>query len=189
MNYEPSDEQKLKDRQESIFWCQRLLDHPDSWCVLDTETTGLNPKSCRVVEVSVMDGRGDSLIDTLVNPEISISADSSRIHGISDLQVINSPTIRELWADLLKAVDGRMIVAYNSAYDKSVLRYEAYRNGLSEIPSDWECAMIRYSAFVGEWDPRFKNYRYQKLPSAGHRSILDCRVTLDLLHMMSQASV
>lgn len=184
MRTEPDDEQRHHDRTASIMWSRELLKDPHSWCIIDTETTGLNPKHCRVVEITVLDGEGNLLFDSLVNPALAIPQEVSKIHGISDAHVSASPAIFELWPKFKEAVAGRRLIAYNSAYDRAVLHHEASRHELESIGGNWECAMTRYSAFVGAWNPRFGNYRFQKLPSAGHRALVDCQVTLDLVHLM-----
>lgn len=189
MVVEPNDEQRLRDRKESIFWSRGLLENIDNWCVIDTETTGLNPRFARVVEITVLGANGDIIFDSLINPGISIPAEVSQIHGISDHDVVEAPTISGIWNELAATIEGKILVAYNSQYDRSILQFEALRHGLEPIASVWDCAMKRYSAYVGAWDSRFGNYRFQKLPSAGHRSRLDCKVTLDLLRAMSETQV
>lgn len=189
MVVEPGNEQRLLDRKESIFWSRALLENVDNWCIIDTETTGLNPRFARAVEITVLGVSGDVIFDSLVNPGISIPAEVSRIHGISDSDVADAPIIAGIWEELELAIQGKVLIAYNSRYDQSILQFEALRHGLRPIASAWECAMKRYSAYVGAWDSRFGNYRFQKLPSAGHRSQIDCKVTLDLLRTMSEAQI
>ena len=49
------------------------------------------------------------------------------------------------------------------------------------------CAMIAYSRFVGEWDSRKNDYRFQRLPSGDHSAAGDCRATLRLIQLMACA--
>lgn len=185
---EPNEEQRELDRNKAIDWSRKLLNDRSAWCIIDTETTGLNPKSSRVVELTVLGGDGDIKLESLINPACEIPAEASRIHGITYDQVANAPTISEIWPKLRNETDGKLLIAYNSEYDRSILHYEAERYGLSSPAWTWECAMIQYSSFIGNWNSRFGNYTYQKLPSAGHRSYLDCKVTLDLIVMMAHAN-
>ena len=121
--------------------------------------------------------------ETLVNPETEIPEGASRIHGISNLDVVNSPTMTEVWPELLATVENRLLLCYNVNYDKPLLANEAARRGLTPIDSTWQCVMLRYAAFVGE--PGYGGYRYQKLPSAGHRAKDDCLATIELIHKMA----
>ena len=45
--------------------------------------------------------------------------------------------------------------------------------------------MLMYAQFVGEWNPRHGDYRWQRLPSGDHSAIGDCRATLALIHKMA----
>lgn len=103
--------------------------------------------------------------------------------------MIDAPLITEVWPELMDVTKGKLLIAYNSAYDRAILDNEAFRNGLQIISGRWECAMIQYSSYVGSWNSRFGNYTFQKLPSAGHRSYLDCKVTLDLIRAMADTEI
>ena len=181
---EPSGEQRLADRAKAIEWSRQLLENPEDWCIIDTETTGLNPRYSRVVEVSVLNGFGDLVLDTLINPGVAIPDEVAAIHGISNELVVGSPSMMEAWADLQEVTRDKLLLAYNSSFDRGMLFYEAIRNDLPKLKSNWDCVMVKYSAYVGAWNSRFGNYQYQKLPSAGHRSHVDCQVTLDLVRLM-----
>lgn len=185
---EPNEVQRELDRKKAIDWSRKLLNDRNLWCIIDTETTGLNPRSSRVVELTVLGGDGAVKLETLINPECEIPFEASRIHGITSDQVVDAPTISEIWPELVNVTQGKLLIAYNSEYDRSILHYEAERCGLNSPPWNWECAMIQYSTYMGKWNSRFGNYTYQKLPSAGHRSYLDCKVTLDLIIMMAHAN-
>lgn len=45
--------------------------------------------------------------------------------------------------------------------------------------------MLQYSRFVGEWMEDKRDYRWQRLPDAGHNAVADCRATLELVKMMA----
>lgn len=186
---EPSKEQRSVDRAIAIEWSRQLLLDRDAWCIIDTETTGLNPKFSRVVELTVLGGDGDVKLESLIDPKCDIPLEVSRIHGITSDQVSGAPTLSEVWDDLLRVTRGKLLIAYNSSYDRSILDNEAMRYGLKVPQWDWQCAMVKYSSFIGKWNSRFGNYTYQKLPNAGHRSYQDCKVTLDLIIMMAQVDI
>jgi DNA polymerase III epsilon subunit-like protein len=95
--------------------------------VLDTETTGLDPKTDAIVELAWAIVRGDGTVlssdCTLINPGRPISADAFRIHGISDSDVANAPTLEqaveshsELHTPVLTAV------CHNAGFDSVFLR-------------------------------------------------------------------
>lgn len=110
-------------RDEQIRWARELLARPsDSWCVLDTETTGLDEAS--VVEVAVVGPDGTAVFEALVNPGKPIPAEASAIHGICDEDIKEAPTFEQIMPHLQEAIRGRVVVVYNLGFDKGVLRGE-----------------------------------------------------------------
>ena len=75
--------------------------------VLDTETTGLDARAARLVQIGalrIVSGAvcPDQSFDTLVRPGIPIPAVSTAIHGINDSHVASAPTFAEVWPRLEK---------------------------------------------------------------------------------------
>ncbi len=113
---------------------QAILETPIT--ILDFETTGLNPGVDRVVEISVMridPGRDPELIlDTLVNPQRRMAA--TEIHGITDDDVADAPVFEEVAGNLVKALSGTVLAAYNVYFDMRFLDYELNRAGVADSP-------------------------------------------------------
>ncbi|MFF8414923.1 exonuclease domain-containing protein [Streptomyces omiyaensis] len=164
--------------------------------VLDTETTGLDAEAC-VVELAVISGSGDVLVDTLVNPGRPIPAAASEIHGITDEAVAGAPSFGQVLVGLTAALDGRRCLIWNAPYDEGVLRWELtrhYRAAGHEDPAAsaaaWldgmtlEDAMVPYSDWYGDWNDYFGNYQWQPL-GGGHRALGDVRAVLDRLREMA----
>jgi DNA polymerase-3 subunit epsilon len=176
------------DRRKSIEWSRALLAAPSQWVVLDTETTGLGLTD-EVIQVAVVAPDGSALLDSLVRPASrgDIPAQASAIHHITIEMLIGAPTFAQLAPTLEAAVAGKRIVAYNAEYDRRLLRQTALLSGGRAPQAPWECAMIAYSRFVGEWDSHKNDYRFQRLPSGDHSAAGDCRATLKLIEQMARA--
>lgn len=101
--------------------------------VLDTETTGINPKYCRIVELSAIKLGANytpiSCFTTLVNPEQPIPEDAEAVHHISDEMVADAPTFPEIATSFAEFIDGCRIVGHNVKFDLEFL----YAAGM-EIP-------------------------------------------------------
>ncbi len=95
---------------------------------LDTETTGLSPRfGDRMVELALARFRGDAMENyytTLLNPERSISPGASRIHGITDRDVLHAPRFREVAAQVRAELEGVVIVAHNAPFDLGFVGHE-----------------------------------------------------------------
>lgn len=102
--------------------------------VLDTETTGLDVSSCRLLQISgvwVADGqvvRARSF-DRLVNPGVPIPPRSTTIHGISDAMVATAPPFAEVWPEIDRFLDAAVIVGQSIGFDLAVLLRETQRVG------------------------------------------------------------
>src|SRR5437879_5783279 len=83
--------------------------------IIDFETTGMSPGRDRIVEVAVVriePGCAPSLIlNTLVNPRRRMAC--TEIHGITDDDVADAPEFSEIVDDVLAAVKGAALAAYN----------------------------------------------------------------------------
>jgi len=100
---------------------------------VDVETTGLSPRAARVCEVAAVSFRGTERVATLaelVNPGFPIPAEVSRIHGITDAMVKDSPSFAGVAPQLLAMLENSVIVAHNAEFDLGFLKAECERVGL-----------------------------------------------------------
>ena len=98
---------------------------------LDLETTGINVSSDRIVELSILkitpNGK-EEWMSTRINPEIPIPAKSTAIHGITDSDVANAPTFKEVAKNLAAFIEGCDLAGYNAVkFDIPVLAEEFLR--------------------------------------------------------------
>ena len=91
------------------------LDRP--LVVFDIESTGINPRADRIIELSViklMPPKGDHQITNyLLNPSIPIPPESTAIHGIKPEDVAGKPLFRDIAPDLFKLLEGCDFGGYN----------------------------------------------------------------------------
>ncbi|MDB5384610.1 MAG: hypothetical protein JWM11_256, partial [Planctomycetaceae bacterium] len=104
--------------------------------VIDFETTGLDAGIDRVVEVCVAridPGQPPKIIlDTLINPGRPV--DATFIHGITDADVRHAPRFADIAGDLVEALSGSVVTAYNVYFDLKFLRDELGRCGVVQVP-------------------------------------------------------
>ena len=97
----------------------------------DLEATGINIVKDRIVEISFMkvspDGKEESKTYR-VNPEMSIPPEVVAIHGITDEDVKDCPTFKEIAKTLAKQIEGCDLAGYNSnRFDIPLLAEEFLR--------------------------------------------------------------
>lgn len=99
----------------------------------DLETTGVNVSTDRIVELSYLkvfpNGKEESKT-IRINPTIPIPAEATRIHGITDDDVRDAPTFKQIAADVMHVFEGADIGGYNSnKFDLPLLAEELLRAG------------------------------------------------------------
>jgi DNA polymerase-3 subunit epsilon len=116
---------------EAAGWSKQLA-------VFDLETTGLDVTTSRIVTacIAVIDQNGEptEIHEWLVNPGIDIPEAASNVHGITTEVAIERGMQPELAtsqiSDKLRSLNSSMpLVAFNAAYDFSLLKHEAIRYG------------------------------------------------------------
>jgi DNA polymerase-3 subunit epsilon len=105
---------------------------------IDTETTGRDPSTDRIVEVAAVHWDGSNIVDRLswlVNPGRPIPKEASDIHGISDADVAAQPAFSDILPSLLVALSGHVPLAYNAQFDRQFLTEEYNRSAVVEARS------------------------------------------------------
>ena len=94
---------------------------------LDLETTGLDPRRDRIVSVAAIrfvSGEPAESYVTLVNPGCPIPETSTRIHGITDSDVVTAPRIDAVLPSIERWLDAALVVGHAVDFDLAVLRRE-----------------------------------------------------------------
>lgn len=103
-------------------------------CFFDLETTGTNVAKDRIVEISILKifPNGNKSGKTwLVNPEMSIPAEASAIHGITDEKVADEPTFKMLSKEIYQMIKDSDLGGFNSdRFDIPLLAEEMLRVGV-----------------------------------------------------------
>jgi len=98
---------------------------------IDLETTGINVASDRIVEISslkISPNGNEQWMTTLVNPGIPIPPKVTAIHGISDSDVAEAPTFKEIARNLTSFLEGCDLAGFNAMkFDIPVLAEEFLR--------------------------------------------------------------
>ncbi len=98
---------------------------------LDTETTGLDVKADRIVEIAAVRLPGmDDRFAELVNPGMPIPAAATAIHTITDDQVAGAGRFPAAMAAFSEWVGRSLVVGYSIGFDIAVLRAEHERHGM-----------------------------------------------------------
>lgn len=100
-------------------------------CVFDLETTGTNVSKDCIVEICILKVNPDASRETktwIVNPGIPIPAETTAIHGISDEDVKDAPTFKDIAPKIMAMISGADLGGFNSnRFDVPLLAEELLR--------------------------------------------------------------
>ncbi len=106
--------------------------------VLDTETTGLNPKlGDRVIEIGCVEIVSRRITEAqyhvYLNPEREIELGATRIHGITLEDLAAKPKFAAVAREFLDFVRGAELIIHNADFDVEFLDMELARAGLGRL--------------------------------------------------------
>ena len=156
-------------------------------CFFDLETTGINISKDRIVEISILkvypDGKEDSRT-WVVNPEMPIPAEVTAIHGISDADVVDKSTFKDISKEVYNMVKDSDLGGFNSnRFDIPVLAEEMLR---ADIDFDMKSAKsIDVQTIFHKMEQRtlsaaYKFYCNKNLDDA-HSAEADTKATYEVL--------
>jgi DNA polymerase III epsilon subunit family exonuclease len=164
---------------ETVLRSSRLV-------VFDFETTGLDTSSDRIIEMGAVAVTGSGTLQEfsfLIDPGVQISERITEVTGITNAMLKGKPKIDQILPSFFEFVGDGILIAHNAEFDYAFLRSESDRLGIEfELPCFCTLKMAR--AFLPELERKTLDHlaeHYGLSFESRHRSIGDCKVTLDVL--------
>lgn len=171
--------------------------------VIDTETTGLD-EYAEIIEIAIINMRGEVLLDTLVKPTKPIPPEVTEINHITNEMVANAPSWRDVFPKVLAIINQHKWLAWNSGFDARMLEQTGLCTGVylhenprfearvvSRIHTSHIDAKAVYDQWYGEFDEKRQAFKRQSLTTAAarhgvsvegaHRALADCKMVLAVL--------
>ena len=158
--------------------------------VLDTETTGFDPRTGdRLIEVGcieIMDllptGR---TYHSLVHPERLIPPDSTRVHGITDDKVKDAPKFAAIVADLVAFIGDAPIIAHNAQFDRNFIDAEFRLCGHPVFDEGrWidtlQLAQKTFPGMPNSLDALCKRFKVSLADRTFHGALIDARLLAEV---------
>lgn len=121
---------------------------------MDCETTGLDAKQDRIIEVAVMCFDMDNDFDqseSLINPECEIPETSIAIHHITPEMVKDKPTIEKILPEILRIIGNHIIIGHGIQFDVDILATAAEKYGIpTNIRNNRFLDTLRMARLYGE---------------------------------------
>ncbi len=163
--------------------------------VLDTETTGLNPRGGdRLIEIGCVElvnryptGRE---YHVFVNPERDVPAEAQAVHGITTEFLLDKPLFAALADDFLTFLGDASLIIHNAGFDIGFLNFELERVGRPQLSMDrvvdtLALARRKHPSGPNSLDALCKRYGVDNTKRVKHGALMDsvllAEVYLELL--------
>jgi DNA polymerase III subunit epsilon len=109
--------------------------------IFDTETTGLESKQDRIIEIGGVElfnhfPTGKTL-HIFINPgDRKVHPDALAIHGITDEFLKDKPVFADVVQEIIDFFDGAKWIAHNATFDMGFINAEFERLGIPPVPND-----------------------------------------------------
>ena len=155
---------------------------------LDTETTGLDPKTGhRLVEIACIEiedfiptGRS---FHRYINPDRDIDPEAEKVHGISRKMLADKPRFADpdVAAAFLDFIGEANLVAHNAPFDRGFINAELQKLGKAPIPDRrWICtydlAKSRFPGAYNSLDALCKRFKISLAEREKHGALIDTRL-------------
>lgn len=118
-----------------------------TFAAIDFETaTGKRNSACAVGIITVENGIITDEYHTLIKPPNNeYNWHNIQVHGITARETQNAHKFDKIYPEIKKRLQGKIVVAHNESFDRSVLQKSMAEKGLEyselDISERWECTM------------------------------------------------
>ena len=173
----------------------RYQAHPNSriedliFTVFDFETTGLNARYDRIIEIGAQKIKNFQVIDeysTLIQVDQKLNETVQKLTGISNKMLEGQNKIEFALKDFFEFMKGTVLIAHNANSDIAFLKAESMRLG---IDIDWSafCSLKLSRKLLPDLESKSLDSlakHYNLHFEARHRSIGDVKVTVEVLNKL-----
>ncbi len=152
---------------------------------LDIESTGLDQRTDRIIEIGAVKFRGHQEIEqysTLINPGRDIPPFITELTGISNQDVADAPSIGDVLPGLIEFLGDYPMIGHNVAFDAGFLA----RNGVPVRTQTFDTYDLTYALLPGatEYNLGGLGIAMGLIHESPHRALSDAVVTRDLFLLM-----
>src|SRR3990167_1976747 len=160
---------------------------------LDCESTGLEPTQDSIIEIAVARFTFDQILEqfeTLIDPGRDIPKTSQDIHKITPEMIAGKPKISAILPQMLKMINGHILIGHGIGFDISLVAAEAKRN---QIPCHIEHLSyfdtLRMARIYGESPTNSLQQLRQHFniePEGAHRAMSDVLVNIEVFKQLAK---
>lgn len=163
--------------------------------VLDTETTGLDPKQGhRIIELAAIELEGRKIsqrrFHRYLNPEREIEAGAVAVHGLTYERLQNEPKFSDIVVSFLEFIEGAELIIHNAPFDMGFLNHELDLLGLpplqSEVTDTLKVAREMHPGKKNSLDALCSRYEIDNAHRTLHGALLDTELLAEVYFAMTR---
>lgn len=166
--------------------------------ILDTETTGLDPRQGhRVIEIAAVEMQNRRLTGNhfhrYLNPDRDIEEGALQVHGITREFLQDKPRFGDIAAEFLEFVQGAELVIHNAPFDTAFLNAELALHGMSSLQTHAgeviDTLLMARNLHPGQrnsLDALCKRYGVDNSTRTLHGALLDCELLAQVYLSMTR---
>lgn len=164
---------------------------PNDFTVIDLETTGLNPKTDKIIEAGAVRVRNGVITEQFaspVNPGRKLEERIIELTGIRDEDLEEAPYIEEVLPKLIDFIGDDILVGHRVLFDFSFIKKAATNIGLSFEKKGIDTLKLA-RRFLPELESKRLTFlcEYYGIPLQAHRAVEDAKATAMLYHKLTEA--
>lgn len=153
-----------------------------SYICIDLETTGLNPKRDKIIEigaVKVVDGVEAGVFSSFVNPGRKLEDRIVALTGIQDKDLYDAPVINDVFCELMLFMEEYPLVGHSVLSDFSFLKKAAV-----DLKLQFERQAVDTLKIARKYLPNLESRSlealcdYYQIPHRPHRALEDAKATV-----------
>ena len=162
----------------------------DTYICIDLETTGLNPKMDKIIEigaVKVIDGKVTDTFSTIVNPGRILEERVSELTGITNDKLENAPYIEDILPALEDFLEDLPLLGHRILFDYSFLKKAMVTNKRSFERKGIDTLRIA-RRFLPSLEHRTLEFlcKHYGIPHTAHRALEDAKATSELYQILAK---
>ncbi len=173
-----------------------LVSFPSDYCVIDIETTGLEPESCEIIEIAAVryrDFKKEDVFTTLIKPSRKINSFITSLTGITNDMVKDAPGISEAIQRFSEFAGDDILMGYNVNFDLNFLYDALLKCHGKHLGNDY-VDVVRFARAALPQLPDRKQTSvaayYDISVKGAHRAEKDCEICNGCyLHLIKEESV
>lgn len=154
----------------------------DRALILDTETIGSGPM-VEIIEVALGDLSGTLIYESVVHPRFNPAPRESKNSRFVSTEFAGARDWGDVWSELAPRIEGKLLVAYNAAFDRRAVAAMCARYHTVPVERGWRCAMQFVMRALASRKPLTLNEACARfaIPGGNHRAGRDVQATAELL--------